>query len=397
MESLVCGGSQNGHAGDMRVCTAPVWEAGELREEALTSADRVALYSSAAGNYFFHEMRDLLAAGFASLNVNVQTRTELDGYADDVDFHVVIAPHEFFSLGTGPQLKARMPRNVVLVNTEQPSTSWFALARDCFSHAKHIWDIDYDSARQLSEAGFHCDYLPLGYEPTAFFSAPVPRLPRHYGTCFLEPGTRLGNYLDAPFGARPIDVLFVGSPTPRRDDFFSAAAPLLAKYHCYIHFSDCSQPVLAGKNTFMTTETVLGLAQRSKILLNIHRGRDRYFEWQRIVMQGIWQRTLVVTEKASVAPPFTTGLDYVEDDLSDLPEILDYFLSAPEGAAEAQGIIDHGYRTLTTQCVLTSALRRLLDNLRPAKPALVQAVSAGPAPGSDRVRPARPLLPGRCA
>ena len=42
----------------------------------------------------------------------VTLRTELDGFVDDVDWHLVIAPHEFFYLGVGAALREGPPRQI---------------------------------------------------------------------------------------------------------------------------------------------------------------------------------------------------------------------------------------------------------------------------------------------
>jgi hypothetical protein len=324
-------------------------------------APRWAVYASAQGNYFFQEIRDLLACGLEGLPAAVERRDERDGFAPDAACHVVVAPHEFFYLGRGPELRDRpWPGRVVLVNTEQPSTPWFADAGRCFARAWRIWDIDSESARRLAAAGWPAAFLPLGHAAGAEFARVVARLPRHPGTCFLGAGERSTAYRDAPAAARPLDVLFVGNVTPRRQQFFARAAPVLARYRCYLAFADGTGPAVPGRTTALDTPTVLGLAQRSKILLNVHRGEDRYFEWHRVVLQGIWQRALVVSEPCGPAPPFQPGVDYVEAPLEHLPACLDHILSSPGALQEAQAIIDTGYRTLTERCDLTASLRGLL-------------------------------------
>ncbi len=100
----------------------------------------------------------------------------------------------------------------------------------------------------------------------------------------------------------------------------------------------------------MDTATSVGLAQRSKILLNIHRGADRYFEWHRIVMHGIWNRALVVTEPCGDGPPFQPGVHFVEARLSQIPDVVEYYLTDPKGQAEAQAITLRGFQTLSERC-----------------------------------------------
>src|SRR3972149_372576 len=187
---------------------------------------RFALYANSLGNYFFYEIRDILASGIEELGFEVVLRDEKDGFIEDADWHVVIAPHEFFYLGRGKKLLwKKSPRNLILVNNEQPSTQWFSLAYNCFSQAHGIWDINYQSSQMISSKGFQCDYLPLGYVSGFKPFQEVKELPEHYGTCFLEPEIRKASYLNERLALRPIDVLFVGYLSQRRDEFFAKAAP----------------------------------------------------------------------------------------------------------------------------------------------------------------------------
>jgi hypothetical protein len=303
-------------------------------------------------------MRDLLGAGIEALGFEVVLQNERKGFVKEADWHIIIAPHEFFYLGAGRMLyKNECPLNLILINTEQPSTQWFALAERWFSKALFIWDINYQSSHLIRKKGFKCDYLPLGYISNFVHFDEIKNLQDHYGTCFLEPAIRRKSYLHEPFSRRPIDVLFVGYLSPRREEFFAKTASVLSNYHCYFFFWDGSKPVIPGQNTYMNSNTVIGLSQRSKVLLNIHHGKDTYFEWQRIVLHGVWQNTLVVSEPCSVAPPFQPGTDYIEAPLDEIPERIGYYITTDRGQKDAQAIIEHGYQTLTDKC-------RLIDNLR---------------------------------
>jgi hypothetical protein len=325
---------------------------------------RVAVYNSSTGNYFFDEMRDLLAAGLRELGLHVSIRSETDGFDPSDHWHIVIAPHEFFYLGQGVQLAAgELPSNLILVNTEQPSTQWFQLAAQFFPRARALWDVDYLSSQRLRNRGWQCSYLPLGYVADFQPFQATRELPRHHGTCFLEPHVRRAPDGTEALAGRPIDLAFFGNPTPRRQAFFSGAASVLSRYRCYIHFSDGSRPLLPGKTTFMNTQTVMGLVRRSKILLNIHRDTDPYFEWQRVVMQGLWQKTLVISEPCSPAPPFRADLDYVEAALDDIPALVNYYLANARGRNEAQEIASRGFRTLSRECRIRDLLRPLAEEL----------------------------------
>lgn len=340
------------------------------------SAPRFRIYTNSQGNYFFNEMRDLLAAGLGQLGCPAEARAETDGFGSGDDWHVIIAPHEFFYLGAGLNLaKGPLPTKLILVNTEQAITHWFHLAARFFPSAHAVWDIDYLSAERLLSQGIRCGYLPLGYLADFRPFQKIPELPLHYGTQYLPPEVRRRSTFLEPLTARPLDVVFFGNPTARRKRFFTKAAPLLARYHCYFHFSNATQPLLAGKTTYMDTPTVLGLVQRSRVLLNIHRDDNPYFEWQRIVMQGIWQGALVISEPCTPAPPFRPGLDFIEADLADIPEKIAYYLSCAEGRREAQWIAAEGFRTLSRGCQFVDVLKPLVARLLAENP-VAAAVTA---------------------
>jgi hypothetical protein len=266
-------------------------------------------------------------------------------------------------------LRKQLPRQLVLVNTEQPSTHWFALARECFAAAYTIWDINYESSQFLASQGFPCGYLPLGYVRDFELLNKVDELPEHYGTCFLEPEIRGRSSLHEEFANRPMDILFTGYSSPRRQKFFAEAASVLSRYRCYLHFSDGSSPIIPGQNTYMDTPTVVGLAQRSKIVLNVHQGEDQYFEWHRMIMLGVWQRALVVSETCGMAPPFRPGVDFVSAPLEDITDVLQYYLSSSQGAKEAGEIVQRAAATLTEKCRLDAVLSSMIgaDNIRHAE------------------------------
>jgi hypothetical protein len=342
---------------------------------------RFALYVASRGNYFFGEIRDLLAAGLRDLDFEVTLRTELDGFVEDVDWHLVIAPHEFFYLGAGAALReGRTPANLILFNTEQPTTKWFTLASDCFHKAHCIWDIHQDSSLSIAEMGLPCHYVPLGYVDQSNPFPEVEALPENYHTCFLEPAVRQGAYLNTPLVDRPIDVLFLGTITPRREAFFAAAAPVLANHRCYLSLPDASRPKIVRAGVTMDTLTATGLAQRAKIVLNVHRDRDNYFEWHRIVMHGIWHKALVLSEECSSAPPLRAGIDFAQAPLSELPKRIAYYLSDPVGRKKAQVIASQGFQTLTTKCQLKEMLRPLILGLYSEAPAASWQTAT---PGSD--------------
>ncbi len=334
------------------------------RDTTLPSTSRCkcfAVYLSTKGNYFFREIRDIVTSSLALLGFEVIVSDETAAFEQSADWHVVLAPHEFFSLGSGPRLLSELPPNLIVINTEQPSTTWFSSAAQVFGRAHTVWDINYETSQQIKNKGLPCQYLPLGYIPGLFDE--VHCLPENSLTKHLEASIRNDSYFNMPLSKRPIDILFAGALTERREVFLAHAARTLSNYTCYLHFSDPTKILITGETTPMDTRTMLGLAQRSKILLNVHQGNDKYFEWHRIVIHGIWQKTLVISEPCGAAPPFKPGRDYIEAPLEEIPALVTHYLSSAEGRREAERIVQQGYNTLIHECRAEQTMRSLVLQL----------------------------------
>src|ERR1035441_2785343 len=133
--------------------------------------------------------------------------------------------------------------------------------------------------------------------------------------------------LPLTYDKRPIDLLFIGTASPRRHAFFAKHAAFFSSINAIIYMPDGNRPFLPNDGRTVDFATMTALVKRSKILLNIHRDDAPYLEWQRIVTLGIIQRTLVVTDHCNPNPCLTPNLDYLEGTLDALPMLCDLALS----------------------------------------------------------------------
>ncbi|MBI3298067.1 MAG: glycosyltransferase family 2 protein [Elusimicrobia bacterium] len=319
----------------------------------------VAVYASSAGNYFFAEVRALLAAGLRRAGRAVVEADERRGFVPGADLHLVVAPHEFFYLGAGLALRAGpWPEGVVLYNTEQLSSQWHRLAERLFPRARAVWDIDAAGARCAAAAGHRAAHVPLGWAPCALLE-PVRRLPRAAREAWLE-GPDPGPL--APWERRPLDVLFVGARTERREAFLARSAGALARWRSAVLVRDGGRPARPGKTTDLDTPLLLGLAQRAKVVLNLHRSTARFFEWHRIALHGMAQGALVVTEPCSDAAPFIPGRHFIAAAAEDIPRVLGRLLGTAAGRRRAARVAAAGraaFRALDLGAVLRGALAAL--------------------------------------
>ena len=102
------------------------------------------------------------------------------------------------------------------------------------------------------------------------------------------------------------------------------------------------------------------LLQRSKVLLNIHRDDNSYFEWWRL-MQAFWQKTLVVTEPCVPHAIYRPGVHYLEEAPRHIPHLVDWVVRSPEGQAKADEVRNAAWTLLTTQATARNAALALLQ------------------------------------
>lgn len=311
----------------------------------------VAAYASSQGNFFFSEIRDLLADGLRAVGIEVQAADETRAPPAGTTHHLVVAPHEFFTLGDGRDwLGRRPPGKLIAVNAEQPQTSWFATALPFLQKSDAIADINPHCVALLNELGLHAAFLPLGfledYAPSRS-GMPLPDSPllgalsaaeRHYDSS-----------TESSWSERPIDLCFIGYLSRRREIFFAREAAALQDLRTFLFLPTLRGPFISGTSLALTTDMAMGLTQRSKILLNIHQGSYPYFEWHRIVLRGFWQKTVVLTERCLEVPGFRAEEHYLQRPLEELIPTARWLVSTPEGRAKAEEVRENAWRTLKSQ------------------------------------------------
>lgn len=327
----------------------------------LKTGDAVSIFCSSKGNFFFHQFSDLLCSAFKQAGVVARAWSEesFERRADQAK--IIIAPHEFFYLSSGPALAGDAYfADAMLFNTEQIQTPWFARAFEYLSRAPWILDINLQSAAILNQLGLATWFLPLGYVEGY---APLGRQKKLPAAPAIEsmraPLTQTLPPRRASLAERPIDVLFVGALSPRREDFFARHAAFFANGRHFLHLTDMSKPLLPGRESVVDPEAFAALAQRSKILLNAHQGSAPYFEWQRMALYGFWQKTCVVTETAARIPGFIPGTHYFEADLEHLPALMEWLLRDPQGQNAAETARETAFQVFKKHYSLTAVLREL--------------------------------------
>ena len=328
------------------------WFAAKTPVSKTTAPQQLAIYCNSLGNYFITEIADFITAALRSAGHTVLQLSEQDTPPEHFDGHWVVAPHEFFYLGDGPQWAQRQEwlSQAVLINVEQPQTTWFSKAFHFLRHAKVIFDINVKSTAILRLLKLPAYWLPLGYLPQYAEATASEQLPDLRALKSLSDNvSKQLPPIDAPLSDRPIDLHFIGTLNPRREQFFANSAQWLSRLYSFLHIPPMSTPLLKGQGQALDTSAVVGLSRRSKILLNIHRDDLPYFEWHRMVFHGLWQNTLVVTEPCHDIPGLVAGEHFVEASISEMPGKIDWLLNNPHGQDAAERIRSAGHRAIQEQ------------------------------------------------
>ncbi len=212
-------------------------------------------------------------------------------------------PHEYVAL-EGPEALPPDPllARTIFVCAEQPETVHFEEDVRLGARAGAVFDINPRSVELFKGFGLQgAQYLALGY-------------------------TGLWDHFD-PQRERDIDVLFLGSHSPRRVRHLNEWAPVLSKWRTHIQISDNSAPNTGGSTTFLAEEK-WELLSRSRVLINLHQGEEPYFEWLR-AMDAIHCGAVLVSERSSSFEPLVPGRHVFFGRAESLGYLADILLADP--------------------------------------------------------------------
>jgi glycosyltransferase involved in cell wall biosynthesis len=311
---------------------------------------RVSLFVSSKGNAFFREMAEILARGFeaagAATEILDETTNALPG--DDPRHHsIVIAPHEFFVLGDGARRATRafLGRSSLWL-AEQPGTEFFAMGLWFARYARRVLDINPLTALLWGTLGFESRALPLGFVEGIEEFADALEIESEDVRSGLLPEARRPISIHAPLADRPIDVFFNGVLTERRERFFARNAFLFSDLRCALFMPSPHVPVSKSLPGALSAHDATALAQRARIQLNLHRGGMPYFEWHRLVVRGIWQKALVVSDPSFRVPGFQPGEHYVECETNEMPRRIEWLLRTEAGRRSAEEMRNRAFEVL---------------------------------------------------
>jgi hypothetical protein len=324
---------------------------------------RVGVFCSSIGNFFMHEIADLLAAGLEAQGIRTMQRDETGNPEEPFDLRVFVAPHEFFYLGAGREwVGVAGAANSIMYNVEQAQTQWFGRAFPLLLKAPLVLDINFQTTEILRRAGGNAVHFMPGHLPGARYAQPCLDISEIELTKGYRFARQTFNWLERDrLEDRPIDLLFVGTAAPRRDTALSRLQDLADTHRFLCVCTRQDAPLLSPDYRTTSTDINCALGQRAKIVLNIHRDWIGYFEWSRMVLQGFWQGACVVSDPGLPDPVFEPGVHYFEENLRNIGELVRWLLETDEGRDKLDRTRRAGYERARTLGSMRVALAPVLD------------------------------------
>src|SRR3954453_1452004 len=288
------------------------------------------VFVSGSGNVYMREIAEHLVEALTQIGRPGElVIDDLPDASNPPLTNLVVAPHEFFPLSPASEPdRQRAAQASISINTEQPGTPFFDLAMKYATLSKLVFDINPQSLDAVRRFDVPAVHLPLGCTPSmdAWGGGDLPRT---------------------------IDFSFMAGRTPRREEFIAGAGGMLWEWSTDVRFFSWHQPIDADEPTFATGTAKSAALANTRVLLNVHRGDEPYFEWARVV-DAIANGCVVCTENSVGFDPLVPGVHFLMAPLDFLAEqAIALAFDEPRRAAMA----DEAYKLAAT----TLAQSQLLD------------------------------------
>jgi hypothetical protein len=291
---------------------------------------RLIFVASRRGNAFMNELLEAIAFEVGLLGV--ATEISYDDFPDVDDAAYVVIPHEYFTTIPRAQHpgRAQLSRTVALC-VEQPGTPWFEASVQYIRTTAAAVDINALGREELRRRSIPAEHFQIGY-------------------------TELWDSWGGTPSDRPVDVLHLGTETPRRLHAFARYAADLWEHECRILLPAVERKT-RGRGDFVTGRAKWDLLATAKIVLNLHRQPLAYFEWIRAV-EAMCNGCVVVSEASRDASPLVAGEHYLSGRIETLGMLADGLLS-DEHALDAMR--QRAYDFVRTELPMAASATRLVD------------------------------------
>jgi hypothetical protein len=245
--------------------------------------------------------------------------------------YAVIAPHEHVIIAGPRGLPAAVLPRTVCICTEQPGMTWFNDAARVASRCGAVFDVNARGVELLRARGIRARRLRLGYTQT---------------WDRLSPGAE-----------RDVEIAFLGGATERRERILGRLAGTLTRHRCRLVLADNSRTNPATTESFLAGADKLELLARTRVLLNVHRHSEPYFEWVRAV-EAMHCGAAVVSEWSRDYDPLVPGEHFLSARPESIGDVAESLL-ADEDAR--QGLALAAYRFIREALPLRASAEDLAE------------------------------------
>jgi hypothetical protein len=297
----------------------------------------IGVFYNSSGNVFIKELAEELVDALQFINIDATLVDEKSKPGRNFAMTIIVAPHEFFHIGAGKRwVDDDIIRNAFMYNTEQPQTIWFERAIPFILASRGVIDICLQIADIFKESGMPAVHFNPNARPATEWLLPEDTAHSFYKV--LPKKAQAVPDTSAPFATRPIDICFFGTSSRSREMFFSKNARFLSDYQNFIYYRKFAGPLIASGRDGILSRIGRHVTAHSKIALNIHRDELGFFEWHRLVKQGMVGGSIVVTEPCLPHPVFKPGVHFLEETTRHIPDLIEWLLKSKDGQAKAKFI-----------------------------------------------------------
>ncbi|CAK7261988.1 Glycosyltransferase family 1 protein (plasmid) [Shinella sp. WSC3-e] len=293
----------------------------------------IGLYVSSLSNVFMQEIAAALGNLLRNAGYTVAEGDEKSDIETRPERCIYVAPHEFFFLGRGPLwVRDDVLEGACMYCTEQVQTQWFWQALHIVLMARSVVDMSMPIAAAFAEVMPAACIFPEIRKIPLSLEAEVRAHPLLAGQRWWIDGPTPADWI-----GRPLDLCFFGTVSPYRTRFFARNAERLGRYESFIYLrtANATKPMNAETGEARLVDVAQHVARNTRVLLNIHRDEFSYFEWHRLVYQGMANSCTVVSEPCFANPDFQPGIHYLAEESHRLIDLLEWVLNDADGKEKA--------------------------------------------------------------
>lgn len=279
-----------------------------------------------------------LVADLAIMGIAAQLLDETTPPEASASDKLIIAPHEFFFLGSGAcWLREDILAQAYLLNTEPVQTPGFSRALPYLLMARGVVGLSSQTTRLLQRAGVDA----TSYEPSLVVKPQSITDEDREHPLFKTLPRRVKEIADllAPWKERALEVSFIGESSPARERFFARHAACFAAYEAFIYCRHrrVAWSSLDGDEVLRRLRT--HIFAHSKVVLNI--GADEFGDGfpSDIARATLHGRAVLISDREIDAYGVEAGKNYFLENKRHMPDLCEWLLKTREGEEAANQIL----------------------------------------------------------